>query len=62
MTWLDLNPALPPKAVIHAVHTGMLPHNNTPLRPQSVTVLPKFTEAEKVKQNEKAEELLSIER
>ena len=30
--------------------------------PQQVTVSPKFAEAEKVKQNEKAEELLSIER
>ena len=39
----------------------MLPHQNTPLRPQEVNVSPKFTVTEKVKQKKKnAEELLSI--
>ena len=40
----------------------MLPHKNTLLRLQQVTVSPNFLEAEKVKQTEKAEELLSTER
>ena len=38
----------------------MLPNQNTPLRPQEVTVSPKFTVTDKVKQNKNAEELLSI--
>ena len=44
----------------HAVCIRMLPHQNTPLRPQEVTVSPKFTVTEKVKQNKNTEELLSI--
>lgn len=50
---------LTPKTA-HTVHTGMLPHKKTPSRPQKVTVPPKSIKTEKVKQNEKAEELLSI--
>ena len=46
----------------HSVCIGMLPHKNTSSRLQYLTVSPKFIEAEKVKQNEKAEELLTIER
>ena len=30
----------------------MVPHKNTASRPQWITVLPKFTDAEEVKQNE----------
>ena len=41
---------------------GMLSHKSPPSRSQSVNIYPKFKEAGKVKQNEKAEELLSIER
>jgi len=52
---------LTPKAA-HTVHTGMLPHKNTPSRPQHETIPPKSRETEKVKKNEKAEELLSIKR
>ena len=44
----------------HAVCIRMLPNQNTPLRPQEVTVSPKFTVTDKVKQNKNAEELLSI--
>ena len=40
----------------------MLSHKSPPSRSQSVNIYPKFKEAGKVKQNEKAEELLSIER
>lgn len=40
----------------------MLPHKNTPSTSQKAIVSPTFIEAEKAKQNEKAEELLSIER
>lgn len=40
----------------------MLSHKSPPSRSQSVNIYPKFKEAGKVKQNENAEELLSIER
>lgn len=46
----------------HTVSTGTFPHKNSTSRPQQVTGSPKFIEAEKVKRNEKAEDLLSIER
>ena len=46
----------------HAIHTGTFPQSDTHVRPQKVTVLSKFIEVEKVKQDEKAEELVSIKR
>ena len=39
-----------------------IPQSDTHVRPQKVTVLSKFIEVEKVKQDEKAEELVSIKR
>ena len=51
------NPVLPPKK------SGTCnPYRDTHVRPQKVTVLSKFIEVEKVKQDEKAEELVSIKR
>ena len=46
----------------HAIHTRTFPQSDTHVRPQKVTVLSKFIEVEKVKQDEKAEELVSIKR
>jgi len=40
----------------------MLPHNITLLKDQQVTVSPKFIEAKKANQSEKAEKLLSMDR
>lgn len=42
------------------VYTETLSHKNTPSRPQQITVSPEFTEKEKVKKNEKVEELSQL--
>ena len=46
----------------HTDWTRMLPHKDTPSRLGWVNVSPNFIETEKVKQNEKTEEFVSIER
>lgn len=46
----------------HGGRTGTLPHRKTSSKPKQVTALSRFTEKGKARQNEKAEELLSIER
>ena len=43
----------------HAVCIGILPHKDTP---QQTTVSPKYIDIEKVKQNNKTEEVVSFER
>ena len=53
---------LPPKALGTHSLTGMLLHKNIPSKPQEVPVSSKFIEPEKSKENEKAEQLVSIER
>ena len=51
-----------PRTQAHAIHTGTFPQSDTHIRPQKLTVLSKFIEVEKVKQDEKAEELVSVKR
>ena len=48
-TWLvsTLKPALVTK-ILDTDYTGMLPHRNTPSRPQQITVSPKFIETDEV--------------
>ena len=53
-------PALPPKTQADCI--GTLSYKDTSLRVQQITVSLNFTEKEKVKQNEKTEEFVSIER
>ena len=42
--------------------TGMLPYKELPSRPGEVTFSPKYTQTDKVKQNEKTEEFVPNER
>ena len=51
-----------PRIRAHAIHTGTFPQSDTHIRPQKLTVLSKFIEVEKMKQDEKAEELVSVKR
>ena len=59
---LTSNPALPPKALgTNNLHRDAST-KDIPLRTEQVTVSPKFIGTEKVKQNEKTEELVSKEK
>lgn len=62
-TWLapTSNPALPEKALGSWRSHGTLPHRKTSSKPKQVTVSSRFTDTGRARQNEKAEELLSIE-
>ena len=62
MTCIISNPVLPPKALdTHSLYRDISLYEH-PFKTTKVTVSPKLMETEKVKQNEKAEKLLSIER
>ena len=55
---IHIKSSSPTKGNETTVYIGRLPHKNTSSRPQKVTLSPKFMEAEKAKQSEKAEEQL----
>ena len=62
VTCVHVKSSSPTKTIGHTGGIGLLPQKNTPSRQQLVTVSPNFIEMETVKQIEKTEELILMER
>ena len=62
VTCVHVKSSSPTKTTGHTGGIGLLPQKNTPSRQQLATVSPNFIEMETVKQIEKTEELILMER